>query len=74
MKLAMIKLDAAFTAAHVDAQLVLQIHDELVVQLHPDHAPSVTDLVRSHMEGVVSWDVPLKVTIRTGNDWGEVTK
>lgn len=74
MKLAMVKLDAALTAARVDAQLVLQIHDELVVQVHPNVQPMVTDLVRNHMEGVVTWDVPLKVTLRIGNNWGDVTK
>ncbi len=74
MKLAMIKIDAALTNTKIDAQLVLQIHDEFVVQLRPENEVVITDLVRQNMESVVAWDVPLKVTLRTGKDWGDVTK
>ncbi len=74
LKLAMIKIDAALTEAKIDAQLVLQIHDELVIQVLPENEAAVTELIRHHMETVVSWDVPLKVTLRSGKDWGEVTK
>ncbi len=73
MKMAMIGIDAALTKADVDAQIILQIHDELIIQLKSIDSQAIAHLVKYNMEAVVDWSVPLKVTIRTGSDWGDVT-
>lgn len=74
MKLAMINVDRALKAGRLDGVLVLQIHDELVIQVSQDQAGRIQEVVRSEMEGVVAWPVPLRVTVRVGKSWGEVTK
>lgn len=74
MKLAMLKVDAAIKKSGLDAQIILQIHDELVVQALPQDQDALVELVCTQMERVVTWDVPLKVTTRIGANWGDVSK
>lgn len=74
MKLGMLRLDAAFKEQALDAQILLQIHDELLMSVREDQVDTVSALVRSSLEHVVAWRVPLKVTLRTGKNWAEVTK
>jgi DNA polymerase-1 len=74
MKLAMINVDSALANKKLDAALVLQIHDELIIQFHTDIEEEVTKIVQKEMESVVDWEIPFKVTIRTGKNWGDVTK
>ena len=70
IKMAMIELDRRL--AEGSARMLLQIHDELV--LEADHAvvPATTDLVRTVMEGVVQIDVPLTVDVAVGSDLASV--
>ncbi|KKQ33588.1 MAG: polymerase I protein [candidate division TM6 bacterium GW2011_GWF2_37_49] len=74
MKLAMINVDNIFAKKGLDAALVLQIHDELIIEFHADIEDEVTKIVHKEMETVVDWEIPFKVTIRTGKTWGDVTK
>ena len=74
MKFAMLRVDKAFKEHELDAQMVLQIHDELVIQFRPENEDIVKKLVASAMEDLVDWEIPLKVSMRIGSDWGEVTK
>lgn len=74
IKLAMINVDKAINDKKLDAAILLQIHDELVIQMHADIADEVEKLVKKEMENVVNWEIPLRVSIRTGKDWGEITK
>jgi len=54
--------------------MLLQIHDELVIQMHADIVDEVEKLVKKEMENVIDWEIPFKVSIRTGKNWGEITK
>lgn len=54
--------------------MLLQIHDELLLEVPEHQINDVEQLVKKTLESVVSWNIPLKVTTRVGRDWGEVTK
>ena len=74
MKLAMLAVDKEIKEKNLDAQMILQIHDELIVECDESVAKEVEQLMVRAMEGVVEWDVPMQVTTRVGKDWAEITK
>lgn len=53
-----------------DARLLLQVHDELIVECSERDCPAVCDVLRKKMEGVVQLSVPLKVSVESGVNWG----
>jgi DNA polymerase I len=69
IKLAMIKLQAELDPDR--ARLLLQVHDELVVEVQPDAWESVKTLIQETMESAVSLTVPLVVEIHAGQNWME---
>lgn len=74
IKQGMIKLESQLRTATIDAQILLQIHDELLISASWEEQDRVRNLVQSTLERIVDWDVPLVVTTRVGNDWKEVSK
>ena len=74
MKIGMINLDKAFKERNLKAHMVLQIHDELLLEVPIDEQEETEKLVHEVLEHVVSWNIPLLVTTRFGKDWQEVTK
>ena len=54
------------------ARLLLQVHDELVLEVPEDELSPVADLVRAKMSGAFDLVVPLKVDIKVGRDWYEM--
>lgn len=74
MKLGMIKVHKKFLAEQLPASLVLQIHDELLVIARNDAVARAQEILKSTLESIVQWDIPLLVTMRTGKTWEEVTK
>ncbi len=74
MKLGMIEIARKFKEQNLDAQILLQIHDEILVSAQASIAEHVQQLVADTLESVVNWNVPLKVTTRTGLSWKDVTK
>lgn len=74
MKLGMINLTKAFQEHNLDAKLILQIHDELLISVPEQQKTKTEELVKNVLESVVEWNVPLLVTTRFGKDWQEVTK
>jgi DNA polymerase-1 len=72
IKLAMIRIDAAFRERTLASNMLLTVHDELVFEVPPGEAPAVEALVREVMEGVWSLRVPLKVNMEWGNTWADV--
>jgi len=71
IKLAMIALDAALTERFPQARLLLQVHDELVLECPEGDAEAVAELLRETMEGVVAFNVPLTAEASTGKNWKE---
>jgi len=70
IKIAMINLDSKLAESGLDSRIVLQVHDELVVESPLKHEEEVKKLVLEEMEGAVSLDVPLKVDLKSGARWG----
>jgi DNA polymerase-1 len=70
IKLAMIRLDGAL--AKTGARLLLQVHDELVVESPAGEAESVAAMMKKIMEEAIELDVALKVDVGTGDNWAEI--
>lgn len=69
MKIAMVRADQALRDAGVASRIILQIHDELVVEIAPGEEEQVSALVRDAMEHAVNLAVPLDVSVGIGSDW-----
>lgn len=74
MKLAMIHVYKKIEQENLMSKIILQIHDELIIQVPDDELEQIQKLVQHEMESVINWEVPLKVSLRTGKNWEEVTK
>ena len=71
MKISMLKVDEALEKSGFDARIVLQIHDELLVEVKEDEAAKVSELVEKAMKEAVSLKVPLEVDAHIGKTWLE---
>jgi DNA polymerase-1 len=69
IKIAMARIHAALAAAHPEAHLLLQVHDELVLEAPAAEAEAVAALVKHHMEGAAELSVPLVVDVGIGENW-----
>ena len=69
IKLAMIRVEEALNASFPDAKLLLQVHDELIVECPEEIAPQVAALVSSQMERVASLSIPLTAEAKYGKSW-----
>ena len=69
IKIAMIRIHQALRQEGLAARLLLQVHDELVLEAPPSELERVTALVRGHMEGAAALRVPLVVDIGVGQNW-----
>ncbi len=74
MKWGMINLDKTLREGAPDARIILQIHDELLLEVAQGHEQEAERVVSAILQNVVSWNVPLVVTTRTGLNWQHVTK
>jgi len=71
IKLAMIRVWHAIQEAGLQARLILQVHDELIVECPASEAETVQALLCHEMERVADYAVPLKATAGIGKNWGE---
>lgn len=71
MKISMLKVDEALEKSGFDARIVLQIHDELLVEVKEEEAAKVSELVEKAMKEAVSLKVPLEVDAHIGKTWLE---
>ena len=71
IKLAMIRVDEALQASFPEAKLLLQVHDELIVEAPENIAPQVAQIVSSTMERVAQLEVPLLAEAKWGKSWFE---
>jgi DNA polymerase-1 len=72
IKLAMIRLDAALSEAGLEAGMLLQVHDELVLEVPEEQVDATAQVVRQVMEEAYPLDVPLSVDVHTGHSWYEL--
>ena len=73
IKLAMIHLWQVIKERHLKTKMIMQVHDELIFELPPQEEQTLKSLVKDIMEGVVNLKVPLKVNIKIGKNWAEVS-
>ena len=71
IKRAMITVDRALSASKLDAKVVMQVHDELVLEVQTKDVEALADLLRVEMEQAAELKVPLVVDIGVGNNWDE---
>ena len=69
IKLAMIKIDSELEKKSLKSKLLLQVHDELVFDVHLAELDIVKEIVSSNMENSIEIDIPLKVDIGHGDNW-----
>ncbi|MEM6763897.1 MAG: DNA polymerase I [Bacteroidota bacterium] len=69
IKLAMIAIHKEMAAKKLKSRMVLQVHDELVFDVHKPELETVEELVRRNMLGVVDMEVPMEVEVGTGHTW-----
>ena len=69
VKIAMLKVDEEFRREGLDAQLLMQVHDELLVETPVAEAEHVAEILKREMEGAVSLDVPLIVDVGIADNW-----
>lgn len=72
--LAMIKIENALKEHNLKSRLLLQIHDELLLEVKIEEKEMVCKLVTSMMQSVVNWAIPLNVSTAWGKNWGDVSK
>ncbi len=71
IKVAMLAVDRRLTAEGLRSRMLLQVHDELVLEVAPGEREAVEDLVRSAMGGAAELSVPLEVSVGIGRSWHE---
>ena len=72
IKMAMIRVDREFREAGMGARLILQVHDELIVEAPEPEAAGSERILKEAMEGVATLSVPLTVSVSRGDNWGAI--
>jgi DNA polymerase-1 len=72
MKIAMLRVPAALKQAGIPAKILLQVHDELVLETPQRFLRKTATIVQDVMESTYELDVPLKTDARSGPNWGEL--
>lgn len=69
IKIAMVRAQEMLKEKKLKSRLILQVHDELIIEAHKDEVEQVTEILRDAMEGALDLTVPLKVDIKSGKSW-----
>ena len=71
MKIAMIRTSDRLKAENLDARIVMQVHDELIIEARDDQVDIVKRILKEEMEGAANLSIPLTVDVSTGKNWLE---
>jgi len=71
IKRAMVAVNGWLESSGLDARVILQVHDELVLEVREDLVEQISQEIRVHMSGAADLDVPLLVEVGVGNNWDE---
>ena len=69
IKIAMINVNKALKEANIDAKLILQVHDELIIEAHKDCAEQALSILKTEMEKAITLLVPLTADTSLGENW-----
>jgi DNA polymerase-1 len=72
MKIAMLRVSQALAQSGLSARMLLQVHDELVLECFPEDLPAAAALVQEVMENAYTLTIPLKTEARWGKNWDEM--
>ena len=71
IKLAMIRLDQRQIKENLPIRLLLQVHDELILEIKRGHEEEMANLVKQEMEAVAQFSIPLVAEAGLGKNWAE---
>jgi len=71
IKIAMVNVASELKSKQLRSRLILQVHDELILNVYKDELDLVKDIVKKEMENVLDLKVPLDVDISIGDTWYE---
>lgn len=74
IKYAMVGIEKDLAESKLEAKLLMQVHDELVIECPDTEIEKVTEILKKNMEHIVSWDIPMAVEIGSGKNWLEAKK
>ena len=69
IKIAMVRVYRSLKQEKLDARLILQVHDELLIESSIQDAPRAKEILKQQMEQAVSLSVPMKVDVAEGKTW-----
>jgi DNA polymerase-1 len=71
IKIAMININSEFKKQSLKSKMLLQVHDELVFDVHNSEKDRIQNIVKTTMESAVKLKVPLKIDLEFGKNWLE---
>ena len=72
MKKAMIKVQTELNKTRLDAKMILQVHDEIILEVKEKNCAAVSKLLEKNMSGATNLKVPLEIKLGVGNNWDQV--
>ena len=72
IKLAMVKTDQGLRDAGLDSRLILQVHDELLIECPQDEVKQAAIILKQSMEEAMDLPIPLKVSLEVGENWNDL--
>ncbi len=72
VKMSMLALDKRLKESELKARVLLQVHDEIILEVPEEEASLCEKLLREVMEGIMELKVPLKANVETGRSWGDI--
>mgnify|MGYP003484855687 FL=1 len=71
IKIAMLNVSKRLENSDIDAKLILQVHDELIIEARADQAEKAAQILKEEMENAVQLPIPLTVDLSIGDRWYE---
>ena len=71
IKIAMVNLNAKLSKENLTAKIILQVHDEIIVEAPEKEVEQLSNILRTEMENAAQFDIPLEVNIHAGKTWAE---
>ena len=71
IKIAMLNVSKQLENSDIDAKLILQVHDELIIEARADQAVKAAQILKEEMENAVQLPIPLTVDLSIGDRWYE---